>query len=384
MMIKRGQIAIFSSIIIAIIVLVLIFLAFRSFGDVNKRYQSVEISNLKTSIETRILQQSVRPKGTVENFSVSVPSSVAKICFFDANKKYDELRNPDIPGLYADDKVNNFFILTDDGFFQYKLENLEIMEEDNPLCIPINRNKANIQILSDGKKSTVKASNNEEDIKCISVFNNGNSEKKIDIVFMGYGFKDTPSFNEQVNKYINNILLEFQPFNEYRGRFNFYRIDNAFFDCRIGSFIECDQFQIKLKASDCPNDYIIVLVDRSVVSDFIKPVRSSAVSNIAKINTADKPFVLVHEFGHIFGDLADEYVDEEYYSDSNFDAGYYVNCDSSPCPSWQGTMNTSCYSGCSLKKYFRPTKDSVMRTLNSPEFGPVSEAELLRRMLYYE
>jgi hypothetical protein len=127
-----------------------------------------------------------------------------------------------------------------------------------------------------------------------------------------------------------------------------------------------------------------VLVDRSKIKDFIRPVRSSAISNIAKINTADRPYVLIHEFGHSFGDLADEYVDEAYYSQVDFNANHYANCDYTPCVSWKGMDNTSCYQGCSLRRYYRPTQESVMRSLDSSTFGPVNERELLKRLLFYE
>lgn len=383
---KRGQInlKIIISIIVSLIVLFVLFLSFRSVQDIGDREASVEILNFKTSIETRILQQSVRQKGSVANFSVAVPSPVEKVCFFDANKEYNSLRNPEISGLFSEDKTNNLFILTSEAIFTYQVDKLEIPEEKNPLCAKIINNKVIFRLISKGEKTEIQTAEEIEDVKCVSVLENGEPEKKIDIVFLGYGFKNIEEYNNQVNRYTNNILLEFEPFNQYRNKFNFYRIDDAELECKISGFINCDRYKIKLAASDCPNDYIFVLVDRGVLKDIIKPVRSSAIVNIAKINIADKPFVLVHEFGHSFGDLADEYADESYYTDANFDAADYVNCDSSPCPTWQEIENTGCLKGCSLKKYYRPTKDSIMRSLSSPTYGPVNERELLKRLLFYE
>jgi hypothetical protein len=137
-------------------------------------------------------------------------------------------------------------------------------------------------------------------------------------------------------------------------------------------------------ASNCPHDYIVLLVDRSKIEDFVLPVRSSTLGNLIKLNTADEPFVLVHEFGHAFGDLADEYVDENYYNQQNFHVEEYPNCDSTPCSKWTYLSDTSCWSGCSLGRYFRPTKDSVMRSLSSGTYGPVNEQELKKRLLYYD
>jgi hypothetical protein len=383
---KKGQISfkVVFSFIIGLVVLFAILYFFSSVREVSEKQATIEIINLKTSIETRILQQSVRPEGSIANVSFSVPSAVEKVCFFDGNKKFDRLRNPDITGFYSDDKVNNLFILADEGFFHYSIKNLVLSKDKNPLCTKVIDNKVTLQLTSSQQMVKVDANQQTEDISCVSVFENGVPEKKIDIVFLGYGFDDIAEYNEHINRYVNNILLEFDPFSKFRDKFNFYRIDDASVECEVKDFIVCDQYEIKEAASSCPNDYIILLVARNAIEDLVRPVRSSAIGNIAKINTADKPFVVVHELGHSFGDLADEYVDEGYYSDYNFYADAYANCDSSPCVSWQNIENTSCYQGCSLGKYFRPTKDSIMRSLSSATFGPVNEKELLKRLLYYE
>ena len=382
----RGEISlkIVFSILISLVVLIVIFLSFGSVQEVIERKATAEIINLKASIETRILQQSVRPRGSIVNVSFSVPSSISKVCFFDANKEHKGFRNPELTSIYEGDQINNLFFMTDSGFFHYHIDGLEIQEERNPLCVNMADNRIELKLVSTGDGTDVEASEAGEDVKCVSVLENGNPAKKIDFVFLGYGFEDIEEYNNQVNRYINNIILEFEPFKYYKDKFNFYRIDDAKVDCKISGFIQCDQFDILKAASDCPNDYIFLLVDRSVIKDMISPVRSSAIGKIAKINTADKPFVLVHELGHTFADLADEYVDEGYYSTSNFDAASYINCDSAPCSSWQNIGNTSCYEGCSLKRYFRPTKDSIMRSLSSPGYGPVNEREILKRLLYYE
>lgn len=383
---KRGQVSfkVILSALISLVILGVLFFSFKSIQDVNEQRETYELLNFKTSIETKVLQQSFRAKGSFIDFSLSAPTSVSKVCFFDSSNDYDYLRNPEIVDTFSDDEVNNLFILVDGDYFPYHIDNIEIEESKNPTCAKIVNNKLTLKLTSINQKTQIGVEGGTEDINCISVLENGNPSKKIDITFLGYGFEDISEYNSQVNRYINNILLEFEPFSDYRDKFNFYRIDDAKIGCNIGSFIKCDQYEIKLAASDCPSDYIFLLVDRNVVADFISPVRSSAIGNIAKINTADKPFVLVHEFGHSFGDLADEYVDEDYYSTANFNARNYANCDSSPCTLWQGVDDSSCYEGCSLGMYFRSTETSIMRKLSSPDFGSVNERELLKRLLYYE
>jgi len=48
-------------------------------------------------------------------------------------------------------------------------------------------------------------------------------------------------------------------------------------------------------------DLAVVLAERKWIADLVSPVRSSAMDNIGRINTQDNPFVVIHEFGHIFG-----------------------------------------------------------------------------------
>ncbi|MBR9700077.1 hypothetical protein GOV09_06475 [Candidatus Woesearchaeota archaeon] len=379
---KRGQAKTITYIIIAIGLVVLIIFSLSSFQELASQQDDIQIVNLQKSIATRVLQQSTRSKGTRMNASFAVPSSVHQICFFDSNQSFDNLRNPAITSLFADDEVNNLFLLSGGSYIPGRVENMVLRK--NPLCAKIINNRIDLVLETSQQQTVVDASADVEDVQCVSVLEHGPNEGKIDIVFLGYAFKDTDEFNEEVNRYMNNILLEFKPFSDYIEKFNFYRVDDTNISCDISGYIACDQYQLLKSASNCPNDYIFLLVARSKIAEFIKPVRSSAIGKIAKINTADKPFVLVHEFGHTFGDLADEYVDDNYYTLSNFDVSKYPNCDSSPCDAWQTINGSSCYQGCSLSRYFRPTEESLMRSLSSPTFGPVNERELLKRLLHYD
>jgi len=379
---KKGQINlnIIFNVVIGLAVLTIILYTFFGVWDVQQRGENVEVVNLKTSIQTKILQQSFQLTGSFSNSSFSVPNGINDICFFDANKEYNRFINPQVTGLFKDDKKNNLFLIGEDGFYAYPMENLEL--EKNPLCVGINNNRIDLGFLSKTGKTVIETES--EDAKCISVLENGPNEDKVDIVFLSFGFDDIEGYTDQVNRYINNIFFQFEPFNSNKEKFNFYRIDNPDIDCELTNFIRCDTYLLKLAASDCPNDHIVLLVDRNLFSDFIKPVRSSSIENIVKVNTADKPFVFVHEFGHGFGDLADEYVDFSYYSQVDFFVEDYVNCDNNPCNLWDNIEGTGCFRGCSLNSYFRPTRESIMRSLSSTTFGPVNERELRRRLLFYE
>jgi hypothetical protein len=382
---KRGQgLSYIFYILVGIIIIAALFFYLKPLKQVGEKAASSEIIALATSIQTKILQQSFRQEGSSVNADFSVPPSISKVCLFDAGKEYEAYKSPEIVSLYSEDKLHNLFISTENGIYPFFVKNLELDKQNNPLCLKISNSQISLKLTSRKQKSLVEADISSQDIRCISVMENGSPDKKIDMVFLGYGFKDSTSFSTQVSRSANNILLEFSPYKEYRKKFNFYRIDSTDIECTIGDFIKCDQYQIKKAASDCPNDLIVLLVDRSAVAELVNPVRSSAIANIVKVNTADRPFVLVHELGHALGNLADEYVDEAYYSLKNFKVSDYPNCDTQPCSLWKGTNNTGCYAGCSLKQYFRPTKDSIMRSLSSATYGPVNEKELVKRLLYYE
>ena len=92
----------------------------------------------------------------------------------------------------------------------------------------------------------------------------------------------------------------------------------------------------------------------------------------------------MHEFGHIFGGLADEYVDEKYYSNIGFDPKDYPNCDFPPiCTGWEGVNGTGCFDGCTLNSYSRPTENSIMRSLSTEKFGPLNENILINKLNVY-
>ena len=146
-------------------------------------------------------------------------------------------------------------------------------------------------------------------------------------------------------------------------------IDEEQPDCSITSYIFCDSLSVNRLASNCPNDYIFVLVDKKRLRS---SVRSSAISNMAKLNTRDNRLVLLHEFGHNFASLADEYMDR-YYEDW-FEAEDYPNCDYEECSSWSSINGTDCIRGCSTNKFYRSIDVSIMRDYDkSNEYGILNE-----------
>jgi len=350
-----------------------------------KTSKNLEIANLHNTLTNSIKKQSLLSYGSVDERIIALPSEIETLCLVDRTKEISPLINCNLNPEINKYEDKNIFFEPFGKLTPIQVNNFELNKEENPICLTSIGGTIKLSLTSKGNRTMVSTfRSSEKEVDCVSVLYNSPPNNSIDIIFLPYGYKKFDDFREDVNKNINTFLAT-EPFKSNKEKINFYRIDK--FDqlnCEIGAWIKCDEFSVKKLASYCPNDYIIILVDRSKIKDLIKPVRSSAVSNMEKINTADNKLVVLHEFGHIFGGLADEYVDERYYNESNFNADDYPNCDSPPvCIGWKGVNGTGCFEGCSLNVYARPTTNSLMRRLNTEKFGPLNEKILISKLNAY-
>ena len=92
------------------------------------------------------------------------------------------------------------------------------------------------------------------------------------------------------------------------------------------------------------------------------------------INSALAPTVIVHEFGHVFANLADEYIP------ANIPFGS-KNCKSN-CENFNGIGN--CFQGCSESDYSRSSYASIMRTLKSNSFEEFNEELINQKIQEYK
>ena len=145
-----------------------------------------------------------------------------------------------------------------------------------------------------------------------SIIYEGNNPK-FNIVFLPFKYTDNKRFFEDIASYVYGEFgfQGIEPFKSNLKNFNFYAVMSDLVECDIiDNTLICNELNIKKLAASCPNDFIFVLSDRDTIKDFVSPLRSSAYLNIASINTADHRLVVLHEFAHIYGGLADEYVEE--------------------------------------------------------------------------
>lgn len=180
-----------------------------------------------------------------------------------------------------------------------------------------------------------------------------NGESATNIVF----FSDA----ETVALY-KDELLSLSPFKENANAFNFYYIDEYEPSCELYKDVAlfCYSRELVKKASSCPADYIIVAQDASTT------IRSSAYMNVISLNSRLPKTVFMHEFGHAFANLADEY------TPSSMARG------SSNCAPDCTAFNSGCFEGCSKENYYRSINLGVMRTLSSSTFGKFNE-EIIRQ-----
>jgi hypothetical protein len=107
------------------------------------------------------------------------------------------------------------------------------------LCAKIVNNKITIQMISKQQKTLIDVQEDKDDASCISVLENGDPDTKIDIAFVPYGFSKLNDYNNEINRFVNRIFLQFEPFKSNTDKFNFYRVDDSHIECEIGDFIQC-------------------------------------------------------------------------------------------------------------------------------------------------
>ena len=194
---------------------------------------------------------------------------------------------------------------------------------------------------------------------CKTLINNGG---KINLVFL--------SDKKNAEKY-SDFLLNHEPFDKYKKEFSVYYIDTYIPDCELykEAALFCYSSRNVKAASSCPNDFIIVTKSEE------QKIRSSAYMNFASINTNLPQSVLLHEFGHVFANLADEYTKVSLQKNSK-------NC-VSDCKNFDG-KNEGCFEGCSNEDYFRSIDEGIMRTLSSSNFGEFDNHLIQEKMSKYD
>ncbi len=156
---------------------------------------------------------------------------------------------------------------------------------------------------------------------------NGPIEKAIDILVLGDGYtkKERKKFHTDTKRLVGRLLAT-EPFKSYRDYFNVRAIDlvsqdagissprgglwkNSALDLRYNTF-DSDRYvlayenkRIRDIAAQVPYDALIILVN----SDKYGGGGIYNLYSTVAVDTDPAEYIMVHEFGHSFGGLADEY-----------------------------------------------------------------------------
>ena len=159
--------------------------------------------------------------------------------------------------------------------------------------------------------------------------------------------------NKEAAQRYTDFFLKSNPFNKNKEAFNFYYLDSYEPNCQFykGIAILCQSDELIRKAASCPHDFIIVLKDED------DRIRSSSYLNVLSINSRHLLTVLIHEFGHSFANLAEEY------TPAKLPRGQ-PNC-KIKCSDFKEEID-GCFQECSETTYYRSVDKGIMRTL-TPE-----------------
>ena len=226
----------------------------------------------------------------------------------------------------------------------------------------------------------------------------------------GYTREEMPLFEKDARRAMD-ALFAHEPFKSLRGRFNVVAVEspsaesgtstphngvwkNTALHSHFDTFYS-DRYLTTLHLKDLhdwlagtPYEHIIVLVNTSEYGG--GGILNSY--NLAAMHHAQSLPVVVHEFGHSFGGLADEYAyDFEQIPMYPHDVEPWepnITTRKDFKSKWEdmtGKQGVGLYEGAgySLKGVYRPCRDCRMRTNENPDFCPVCRRALTRLIDFY-
>lgn len=254
----------------------------------------------------------------------------------------------------------------------------------------------------------------------------GDPEHCLDLVFIpeGYTAAEMDKFREDCKR-MAGYLLQTKPYDEYRDKINIYGIEapsaesgvdvpgkgiwkktivnSAFYTFDIDRYLTTpDMKSVRDLAANVPYDLICVLANSQTYG-------GGGIYNHYALFTSDNPMALpvfVHEFGHSFAGLGDEYYSsevayEDYYNLNiepwepnlttlvDFDAKWkdmLVEGTPVPTPEKQkdkypvGVFEGGGYM---TKGVYRPTHDCLMKSVSYKEFCPVCQRAIKNMIEFY-
>lgn len=263
------------------------------------------------------------------------------------------------------------------------------------------------------------------DFKTYDYLYNGDPSQKLDIVFLAEGYTKVQikKFKQDVEKYVN-VLFSYSPFSNHKKDINIHVVEsysleegtdipgeniwkNTILNTNFWTFgteryiTTMDFKKVRDIAALTPYDQIYILVNTEKYG-------GGGIYNFYNLCVSDNllaPQVFVHEFGHGFGGLADEYAYGDNSNESRYDKTVeppepnittLVNFSSkwqdlvsknTPIPTpitneYKNSVGAFEGAGYVEKGVYRPTQNCLMRSLEF-KFCPVCDRAIETMLLFY-
>ena len=370
-------------ILIVIAIAATVIFSISKISELNQLEQKTAAVSFAQTLENNLENQKYKSVGSIDKVTLSLPSSATMVCLTEDNEQFSPYSVLQLSSQKEVYKDRNLFLFPVDKFEPLEIKYFSLPEEKNPLCIETKDGKLSLTLTTKEQSTLIEAANDDDTADICTIIPGssvGDPAKKIDIVFLGFGYDDKKKLSDDVVQYASQ-LLSIEPFKSNKELFNIWMIDEKQPSCTLerGTYYSCGPINVNRIVASCPNDYVIVLISKKVVG---YNIRSSSSGNIAKINTRDNKLVLLHEFGHSFGGLADEYREDSY---TWFDAKDFPNCDYAGCEKWKNVNGTDCIKECSLTKFYRSIDISIMRNYDKSNiYGLLNEMIITKNLEEYK
>jgi hypothetical protein len=210
---------------------------------------------------------------------------------------------------------------------------------------------------------------------------NGDPSNRIDIIFLGDGYTidDTGIYSNDVQRFTNFMFGTVSPYKEYSTYFNVYKVKvisqergsdhlernpPVYVNTALGTFYGCGGIDRLICAEDESVYYAAQSVpwyDEIAILVNDPTYGGGGGDYLTTYNGYWGEYTMVHELGHSFANLADEYL-------YGYPYGVVSGCNCArraDHPGWQswidiGSPGVGVFAGCSYGNLYRPTYDACM------------------------
>jgi hypothetical protein len=233
-----------------------------------------------------------------------------------------------------------------------------------------------------------------------------NTANKINLVLIGDGYtrNEMDLFRKQAKIKVSELFSQ-EPLQEYKNYFNVIIVESESEKSGIADSVEESGQTAFGMYFNCAKIERLICIDLEKVSDVLNSLPkvdmvfalantekyggagylSPAIATLAAGNMLSTELAL-HEFGHSFGKLTDEYEDDDYladcdqYANASLIDSHQMKNEKKKWHSWLNLSHIGTFSGgCYNKKIYRPTDVSKMRSLRQP-FYEVNSEQIIKQI----